>query len=136
MGVRRSYFEQSGGFNAARLMVAHSDIDFCMRLRNRGLVIRYCADIEAIHHEGATRGINRTQSAIAWDEGERADLIARWGAALRDDPGVSPYWQRGDLPFAAYREPGMREILAHIDRSVRPWPWQPIGDDAAGAEFI
>ncbi|WP_179187156.1 glycosyltransferase [Sphingomonas sp. TZW2008] len=130
LAVRRETFDDIGGFDAARLMVAHSDVDLCLKVRQRGLVVRYCPAIEAIHAEGATRGVNRTQSAIAWDEGERGDLIERWGEALREDPGVSPYWQRSVAPFAMLREPSMREILAHIDRSVQPMPWRPLGIDA------
>jgi O-antigen biosynthesis protein len=128
--VRREHFERVGAFDAERLMVAHSDIDLCLRLREEGLVIRYCSAIEALHHEGATRGINQTREAIAWDESERADLIDRWGDALSEDPGVSPYWLRGDAPFELLREPSMREIIEHIDRSARADPWRPRRNDA------
>jgi GT2 family glycosyltransferase len=125
LAVRRGDFDRVGGFDAERLMVAHSDFDFCLQLRELGLTIMYCPAIEALHHEGATRGINQTRAAIAWDEGERADLIDRWGDALFEDPGISPYWLRGNAPFELLREPSMREIVAHIDRSSRPDPWRP-----------
>ncbi|MCC2978683.1 glycosyltransferase [Sphingomonas sp. IC4-52] len=124
LAVRRSDFNQLGGFDAARLMVAHSDVDLCLRLRELGRVILYCPAIEAIHHEGATRGRNQTQAAIAWDEGERLDLLDRWGEALADDPGISPYWRRDDKPFELLREPTIREILKQIDRSASRHPWQ------------
>lgn len=125
LGVRRGDFAAIGGFDAERLMIAHSDIDLCLRLRERGLVILYEPAIEAIHHEGATRGANATAADIAWDEGERADLLDRWGEALFVDPGISPYWLRGGAPFALLREPSMREILEHIDRTARAAPWRP-----------
>lgn len=124
LAVRRSEFDQIGGFDAARLMIAHSDVDLCLRLRELGRIILYCPAIEAIHHEGATRGRNQTQAAIAWDEGERLDLLDRWGEALADDPGISPYWCRGDKPFELLREPTIREILKQIDRSAGRHPWQ------------
>lgn len=125
LSVRRADFDRVGGFDAERLMIAHSDVDLCLKLREIGLTILYCPAIEAIHHEGATRGTNETRAAIAWDEGERADLIDRWGDALFEDPGISPYWQRGGAPFELLREPSLREILAHLDRSARPDPWRP-----------
>jgi GT2 family glycosyltransferase len=125
LAVRREDFDRVSGFDAERLMVAHSDVDFCLKLRELGLTIMYCPAIEAIHHEGATRGLNETRAAIAWDEGERADLIERWGDALFEDVGISPYWLRGNAPFELLREPPMREIVAHIDRSARPDPWRP-----------
>lgn len=128
LAVRRADFEQVGGFDAARLMIGHSDIDLCLRLRKLGQTILYHPAIQAIHHEGATRGHNQTQAAIAWDEGERQDLLKRWGDALTDDPGVSPYWRRCAQPFAFLREPSMREILEHIDRSASADPWKPVCD--------
>ena len=125
LAVRRGDFERVGGFDAARLMIAHSDVDLCLKLRELGRMILYEPAIEAIHHEGATRGLNQTCAAVSWDEGERADLLERWGEALFDDPGISPYWRRGDQPFALLQEPTIREILAHIDRSVSGTPWLP-----------
>ena len=125
LAVRREEVNRIGGFDAARLMIAHSDVDLCLKLRELGRIILYEPAIEAIHHEGATRGLNQTCAAVAWDEGERADLLERWGEALFDDPGISPYWRRGDQPFALLQEPTMREILAHIDRSASRKPWLP-----------
>lgn len=125
LAVRRADFDHLEGFDAARLMIAHSDVDFCLRLRELGKVILYCPAIQAVHHEGATRGLNETQAAIAWDEGERLDLLDRWGDALSDDPGISLYWQRTDRPFESLREPTVREILAHLDQSASAQPWRP-----------
>ena len=127
LALRRTDFEHLGGFDAGRLMIAYSDVDLCLRLRTTGKVIQYCPSIEAVHHEGATRGINATQSAIAWDESERLDLIERWGDALADDPGINPYWRREEHPFQTLREPTMREVISHIDRSAHRHPWQPQG---------
>ncbi|WP_066778733.1 glycosyltransferase [Sphingomonas sp. CCH5-D11] len=129
LAVRRGDFHRVNGFDAGRLMIAHSDVDFCLRLRELGRTILYCPEIEAIHHEGATRGRNQTKVAIAWDEGERMDLLERWGAALAEDPGISPYWQRGERPFDLLREPTTREILAQIDRSASDYPWMPSRSD-------
>lgn len=130
LGVRRADFDAIEGFDAGQLMIGHSDVDLCLRLRERGLLIRYCAEIEATHHEGATRGRNETRAAIAWDESERADLIARWGEALSIDAGVSPYWVPGGVPFDGLRDPPPSVILRHIDRTARPDPWRPARRDA------
>lgn len=129
LAVRRADFHRVSGFDAGRLMIAHSDVDFCLRLRELGRTILYCPEIEAIHHEGATRGRNQTKAAIAWDEGERMDLLARWGETLVEDPGISPYWQRGEKPFDLLREPTTRGILAQIDRSASDYPWMPSRSD-------
>lgn len=126
LAVRRSDFDAIGGFDEGRLMIAHSDVDLCLRLRENGLIVRYCAEIVALHHEGATRGRNETRAAIAWDEGERADLIDRWGEELGNDPSINPYWTRGGQPFDGLSEPSMRTVLRHLDASARRDPWRPI----------
>ncbi len=126
LGVRRVDFDRIGGFDAERFTVAYNDLDLCLRLREIGLIIRYVPAIEAIHFESVTRGINETRTQIGWDEGERADLLDRWGDALFEDPGVSPYWLRGTEPFELLREPSLREIIAHIDRTAQSQPWKPV----------
>lgn len=56
MLVRRQLFEDMGGFDETRFAVAFNDVDFCLRLQQRGLRCVYAARAELIHHEGASRG--------------------------------------------------------------------------------
>jgi GT2 family glycosyltransferase/tetratricopeptide (TPR) repeat protein len=132
LGVRRDQYDAVGGFDEARLFVGHNDIDFCLRLRGRGLTVIYEPAIEALHHEGATRGRNVSRAEVMWDLGEQRDLVDRWGAALAEDPGVNPHWTRHARPFDGLREPPMHQIVAHIDRagSAEPWRPAPNGDPA------
>lgn len=132
MAVRREAFEAVGGIDTV-MGVAHSDIDFCLKLRELGLTIRYLPSIEAIHYESVTRGFNSKKADVAWDEHERTDLNARWGSSMVEDPGVSPYWSRSGVPFEALREPSLLEIVRHIDRTARPFPWQPSRREAQEA---
>jgi O-antigen biosynthesis protein len=129
LGVRRAAFEAAGGFDAGRLFVGHNDIDLCLRLREQGLLVVYEPAIEAIHHEGATRGRYVSRAEVMWDLGEGRDLVRRWGAALRVDPGVNPHWMRHARPFDGLREPPMHELLDHIDRSGSAAPWRPLRDE-------
>ncbi|MES3151441.1 glycosyltransferase [Sphingomonas faeni] len=125
LAVRRDRFDAVGGFDANTLCVAHSDVDFCLKLREQGLRILYLPSIEAIHHESATRGQNETKADVAWDESERRDLHLRWGSSLAQDPGVSPYWAPGGEPFDGLREPSIRMVLQHLDCSATAAPWTP-----------
>jgi GT2 family glycosyltransferase len=124
LAVTRDTFDVVGGIDTT-MAVAHSDIDFCFRLRERGLTIRYEPRIEAIHFESVTRGYNSSKLDVAWDESERFDLVRRWGTSTLEDVGVNPYWARSDVPFDTLREPSMPEIVRHIDRTARAQPWAP-----------
>lgn len=132
MAVRRDAFEAVGGINTV-MGVAHSDIDFCLRLRELGLTIRYLPTIEAIHYESVTRGFNSKKADVAWDEHERTDLVGRWGTSMVEDPGISPYWTRSGVPFETLREPSLVEIVRHIDRTAREFPWRPSRREAQEA---
>lgn len=52
--VRRASFEQLGGFDTAYLN-GYEDVDFCLRLGERGEGVRYCADSVIYHLESVTR---------------------------------------------------------------------------------
>lgn len=124
LGTTRAWLDRTGGFDE-RLAVAYNDVDYCLRVRAAGGLVLYEPAIEAVHHEGATRGRNVSAPQVAWDDAEFAELVARWGPALADDPGLSPYWTRHARPLDGLREPPMHEVVAHIDRTGAGHPWVP-----------
>ncbi|MES3108929.1 glycosyltransferase [Sphingomonas aurantiaca] len=124
LAMRREVLAEIGGFDCARLPIAYNDIDVCLRARAAGYRVRYCPQIELLHHESKTRGRTRTVDEAAWDDAELADIHATWGDALTIDPSINPQWALGGAAFDGLREPGMSEILAFIDRSAVPDPWR------------
>jgi GT2 family glycosyltransferase len=81
--VRRSAFEAVGGFDEA-LTIAYNDIDFCLRLRGKGLLVVYTPFAELIHEESAARG--RASCELA----ETAIMFRRWRSLIRRDPYFNP----------------------------------------------
>lgn len=123
MACRRATFDAIGGFDE-RLAIAYNDIDFCLKARAQGLKVVYAADIEAIHAESKTRGLNDTPEKVAWDDAELADMHARWGEALFHDPGRNPHWASAHMrPYDGLRDPPLSRILAHLDASAAARPW-------------
>ncbi len=53
--TRRDVFEAAGGFDSS-LPVAFNDIDYCLRLREKGLLVIYTPLAELVHHESKSRG--------------------------------------------------------------------------------
>ncbi len=83
MMVPRRAFEQLGGFDEA-LQVALNDVDFCLRLRQKGYLIVYTPHALLYHHESGTRGRLHPPS----DE-ER--VWKAWGEMIRKgDPYYNP----------------------------------------------
>ena len=93
LATRREVFEQTGGFDEA-LPVAYNDVDFCLRLQERGLRILYTPYAELLHHEGASRG--RIDAA----EQARAHMRRRWGARCEIDPYYHPGLSRSSEDYA------------------------------------
>ncbi len=125
LGVRRDVWSTVDGFDEQALFVGYNDIDFCLRVRELGRIVQYLPSIELIHHESRTRGFNDSKARVAWDQGELADLHARWGSAIATDPGYNPQWAVGGEPFDGVREPSLRDIVRWIDGTARPNPWMP-----------
>lgn len=90
MMVRRAVFEEVGGFDEP-LTVAFNDVDFCLRLRERGYRIVWTPYAELYHHESASRGHEDTPEKRRRLQAEIDYLRRRWGALLARDPYYSPH---------------------------------------------
>jgi len=86
MMVRREVFDEVGGFNT-EYVVAHGDIDFCLKLRERNYLIVYEPHAELYHHESLTRGYEDTPEKIERLKKETQLLLRKWGHMLKNkDP--------------------------------------------------
>ena len=61
----RALFAETGGFDESRFGVAYNDIDYCIRLRERGSRIVYCGETELVHHESTSRSRTDAPSEIS-----------------------------------------------------------------------
>jgi GT2 family glycosyltransferase/2-polyprenyl-3-methyl-5-hydroxy-6-metoxy-1,4-benzoquinol methylase len=76
--VRRDAFEAVGGFDE-ELKVAFNDVDFCLRVRDKGYRVAWTPHAELYHHESASRGFDL-------DVREIELMKQRWGERLVNDP--------------------------------------------------
>ena len=81
--TRRACFDEIGGFDESMRLVAN-DIDYCLRLGERGYATVMAAHAELTHHEGLSRG-------AAPESGDVERFWARWRQRLTaDDPFTNP----------------------------------------------
>jgi GT2 family glycosyltransferase len=90
MLVHREAYLAVGGFDEEHLRVAFNDVDFCLRLRERGYRIIYTPYAEFYHHESASRGLEDTVRKHVRFEAEIEYMRQRWGEALQRDPAYNP----------------------------------------------
>ena len=88
--LRRSVYEEVGGFDEGELAVAFNDVDLCLKVRERGYLNVWTPFAELYHHESASRGLEATPEQIKRSMGEIAVMKRRWGHLLLRDPYYSP----------------------------------------------
>lgn len=101
MMVRRRVWEDAAGFDEERFAIAYNDVDFCLRLRERGLLNVFTPYAEAYHRESASRGYEETAEQRGRFRREQQNLMERHGAAIAaGDPYYNPNLDRNRDDFA------------------------------------
>ena len=86
MLIRKDAFDKIGGFDEA-LAVGFGDVDLCLRVRDQGYAVLYCAHAELLHHESYTRG----KSAVDPHPEDSALFQGKWRKLLAaGDPYYNP----------------------------------------------
>ncbi len=97
--LRRSAFQEVGGFNADRYPTSFNDIDLCLRLRQQGYRLAYNPAVRAMHHEGKSRSISLPEEA---EFGSR--FRTDWGHLFGRDPFYNPNLSLQNERFAGFRD--------------------------------
>jgi GT2 family glycosyltransferase len=90
MLLRRSVFEEIGGFDETNLAVAFNDVDLCLRLREKGYRIVWTPFAELYHWESVSRGSDLAPEQIERFRREMKYLTERWRAVIAYDPYYNP----------------------------------------------
>ena len=85
---KRSIYEEVGYMDEG-FAVAFNDVDFCLKIRQKGYLIVYNPFVEFKHYESKTRGLENTPEKIKRFQGEIARFKDRWQEFL--DEG-DPYY--------------------------------------------
>jgi GT2 family glycosyltransferase len=111
MVVRTELYMALGGLDEEHLPVAFNDIDFCLRLGRRGYRTILTPHARLVHHESATRGLDRSTETVRRLRREEAFMRERWGAELEIDPAYNPNLTLANASAA----------VAFPPRAKRPW---------------
>lgn len=112
MVLRKEVYQAVGGLDEINLPVAFNDVDFCLRLRERGLRVVWTPHAELIHHESASRGFEDTGAKQVRFMAEVEFMQKKWGHLLEADPFYNPNFSLAtDQQFK----------LAFPPRAQKPW---------------
>ena len=88
--VKAQKYQQVGGLDEDNLAVAYNDVDFCLRVQERGYKNLWTPYAELYHHESISRGkINDPKKRSQWVK-EANFIKTKWEAELKNDPYYSP----------------------------------------------
>ena len=85
IAIRRELFEGLDGFDAFYSPAYYEDTDLAMRVRDRGLKVRYQPASVVVHHEGATSGTDTGSGVKAYQVANQAKFLERWREVLARD---------------------------------------------------
>jgi O-antigen biosynthesis protein len=88
--IRRSVFEEVGGFNETDLAIAFNDVDLCLKVHAAGYRNIWTPHAELYHHESASRGLDNTPQKMERFAREFGYLDRRWKIANCEDPAYNP----------------------------------------------
>lgn len=88
MMAKKSIYEEIG-YMEEKLAVAFNDVDFCLKIREKGYLVVYNPFVEFIHYESKSRGQEDTPAKIKRFQGEIDTFEKRWQNFL--DEG-DPYY--------------------------------------------
>lgn len=99
--TKRQAFDEVEGFDE-EFQVAYNDVDFCLKIRDLGLLIVYTPEVELYHYESASRGYDEKPEELLRWYGERSRLFYRWSKVFaHGDPYYNPNL-RQSIPEACY----------------------------------
>ena len=84
----KAIYEEVGWMDE-ELAVAFNDVDFCLKIREKGYLVVYNPFVEFWHYESKTRGAENTPAKIKRFQGEISRFEQKWGNIL--DEG-DPYY--------------------------------------------
>lgn len=88
--VPRKVYDEVGGMEE-KLQVAFNDVDFCLKVRDKGYLVVYNPNVELYHYESKSRGLEDTPRKHARFEREVNFMKARWEKVLdKGDPYYNP----------------------------------------------
>lgn len=101
--VKKELFDLVGGFDE-RLEIAFNDVDFCLKLLQRGFYNVWLPHVRMVHYESKSRGYEDTPEKQERFLREIQLMRERWGHHIGSDPFYNPNLSqdKGDFLLRSY----------------------------------
>jgi GT2 family glycosyltransferase len=103
LATRREVFESVDGFDQLQFQVAFNDVDFCLRIMEKGYRIVYTPFATFYHFESKSRGFDTDGEKKARHDREALRFRKRWGKVEDIDRYYNIHFERYAPPFKFLR---------------------------------
>jgi GT2 family glycosyltransferase len=107
--TQRSVFESLNGLDEKHLSVAFNDVDYCLRVREKGMRVVFTPYVKMYHHESVSRGKDDNPEKIARAKKEADYIRSRWGYVIKNDPFYNPNLNYSRPNFELSRYPMVKK---------------------------
>ena len=91
--TKASLYREAGGLDEENFAVAYNDVDYCLKLWQKGLLNVYTPRAEAYHYESKSRGLDTLSENARRYEREKAAFYAKYKAYIDNyDPYYNPHF--------------------------------------------
>ena len=87
--VRKKLYDEVGGLDGVHFPVAFNDVDFCLRLLEKGYRNVFTPFAVLYHHESISRGYENSLTKNVRFQKEALAMKSRWREVLSDDPAYN-----------------------------------------------
>ena len=91
--TKTALYRAIGGLDEEKFAVAYNDVDYCLKLWQRGLLNVYTPRAEAYHYESKSRGLDTLSENAKRYEREKANFYAKYQQYIDNyDPYYNPHF--------------------------------------------
>ena len=91
--TKASLYRAFGGLDEEKFAVAYNDVDYCLKLWQKGLLNVYTPRAEAYHYESKSRGLDTLSENAKRYEREKANFYAKYAQYIDNyDPYYNPHF--------------------------------------------
>ena len=91
--TKTALYREAGGLDEEQFAVAYNDVDYCLKLWEKGLLNVYTPCAEAYHYESKSRGLDTLSENAKRYEREKANFYAKYQRYIDNyDPYYNPHF--------------------------------------------
>lgn len=91
--TKTALYRECGGLDEEKFAVAYNDVDYCLKLWQKGLLNVYTPRAEAYHYESKSRGLDTLSENARRYEREKANFYAKYQQYVDNyDPYYNPHF--------------------------------------------